>query len=143
MDKICEMAAVMWKAVELDEDTDMRNQEMISQLRTENQTLRELVMASRSLGSLSDSLRELEKSPPKENSSTSNSEDEDEDTTKFNTIVLKSDKNKTKLTSGSPSPEQPSEETPEVSGEKPLDSQSDTTLSNDDSQDAKPEQTDT
>lgn len=46
MDKICEMAAVMQQAIQIDENTGQESHELISQLEHENKTLRELLRAA-------------------------------------------------------------------------------------------------
>ena len=46
IDKICEMAAVMRKAIEVDERQSTHEQELISQLQFENRTLREVLQIS-------------------------------------------------------------------------------------------------
>lgn len=43
IDKICEMASVMRRAIELDEATETQEQEMVAQLRHENVSLRKLI----------------------------------------------------------------------------------------------------
>ncbi|XP_064600440.1 FGFR1 oncogene partner 2 homolog isoform X2 [Liolophura sinensis] len=49
MDKVCEMAAVMQKAINLDEKLDANEMEMLSRLKRENQGLRELLSISSSI----------------------------------------------------------------------------------------------
>lgn len=49
-DKIMEMAAVMMKAVDLDDSTVIHDQELVAQLRQENQGLRELLSIARNNG---------------------------------------------------------------------------------------------
>lgn len=46
IDKICEMAAVMRKAIEVDDQQGTQEQELISQLKMENRTLREVLRIS-------------------------------------------------------------------------------------------------
>ena len=46
MDKICEMAAVMQQAITIDEQASVRDDQLIKQLRLENETLRELLHIS-------------------------------------------------------------------------------------------------
>lgn len=43
IDKICEMASVMRRAIEMDEATETQDQEMIAQLSLENVSLRKLI----------------------------------------------------------------------------------------------------
>ena len=43
INKICEMASVMRRAIEIDEETETQEQEMIAQLRHENVSLRQLI----------------------------------------------------------------------------------------------------
>ena len=51
-DKIMEMAAVMMKAVDLDEKDSTREHEMLVQLKTENEGLRQLLAITRQNGNL-------------------------------------------------------------------------------------------
>ena len=51
-DKIMEMAAVMMKAVDLDEKDSSREHELLIQLRTENEGLRQLLAITRQNGNL-------------------------------------------------------------------------------------------
>lgn len=53
MDKVCEMAAVMQKAISLDEKLDASEMEMLSRLKRENQGLRELLSISSSMNGTS------------------------------------------------------------------------------------------
>lgn len=46
MDKICEMAAVMQKAVSIDDGLAVSDEQLLQQLRVENQTLRDLLHIS-------------------------------------------------------------------------------------------------
>ena len=54
IDKICEMAVVMQQAIKLDEDHSTEADSTITQLKFENQTLRELLKISNDSGSLCD-----------------------------------------------------------------------------------------
>ncbi|XP_013786870.1 FGFR1 oncogene partner 2 homolog isoform X1 [Limulus polyphemus] len=58
LDQICEMVAVMRKAVDVDEVADIKSKELLAQLQTENKVLKELVYLSKSAGSLSNLLLE-------------------------------------------------------------------------------------
>lgn len=59
-DKICEMAAVMEKAADIDEKRTLQEQELMSRLSTENKGLRDLLEISCKYGSLRHSLLGIE-----------------------------------------------------------------------------------
>lgn len=51
--KVLEMASVMRKAIEIDEENDCQQKMILSQLRTENQGLREMLAVAKKSGSIS------------------------------------------------------------------------------------------
>lgn len=53
MNQICQMAAVMNQAIRADEDSALKQEELINRLRLENKTLRELLKIAKTNGSLS------------------------------------------------------------------------------------------
>jgi hypothetical protein len=78
-DKIMEMAAVMMKAVELDEKDSSKDQEVLMQLRTENQGLRQLLAISRQNGSQAQRMTNSSKAVAAANAGNNEVEEDDDD----------------------------------------------------------------